>query len=133
MKMQTPFTGKLAVLRQTSRAGHFMSLNGAWALKPGAVVYHQTRIGELEFGSPTVIGEIQRLEVRMDGRLGLYARGLGTTWLAEILDEGTHALSMEMDMMRSHQMTDKMLRVDSGRVRGALLVRADAFGWAGQK
>lgn len=134
MKLETPFTGKLAVLGQTARTGHFLALNGVWELKPGAVVFHQTRIGELEFGSPTVIGEIKELEVEYgdpSGKLCLYAQGLGTTWLAEVLDSGSHALSAEMDMMFSNQMTDTVLRVDAGRVRGALLVRADAFGWSG--
>lgn len=129
MKLQTPFTGRLAMLGVQGRLPHVLRVDGNWDLKPGAVVYHQTRIGELEFGSPTVVGDIQELYVQNHaGHLSLHAKGLGTTWLAEVLDSGTHALSMEMDMMTR-------LRTDhdivAGRVAGAMLVRADAFGWTG--
>lgn len=131
MKLKTPFTGKLAVLGVRGRLPHVLRVDGNWELRPGAVVYHQTRIGELEFGSPSVIGEIQRLVTHHtnDGEPPfLTADGLGTTWLAELLDAGTHALSMEMDLMTR-------LRADhdivAGRVVGAMLVRADAFGWTG--
>lgn len=133
MRLETPFTGKLAVLGVTARTGHFLALNGVWELRQGAVVYHQTRIGELEFGGATVIGEIKELRAEYgdpSGKLCLYAQGLGTTWLAEILDSGSHALSMEMDTMHYEQKGSMML-VSAGRVRGAMLVRADAFGWAG--
>lgn len=132
MKLQTPFTGKLAVLGATSRAGHFLSLNGVWELRPGAMVYHRAQLDGLSFGVATLIGEMHELYVQNHaGHLSLHVKGLGTTWLAEILDGGTHALSMEMDMMFIRRMTDTMLQVDSGRVRGALLVRADTFAWAG--
>lgn len=133
MKLETPFTGKLAVLGQTSRSGHFLALNGVWELKEGAVVYHRTQLDGLAFGDATVIGEIKGLYVQNHaGHLTLHAKGLGTTWLAELLDEGTHALSMEMDIMHTEAMVGT-LRVDAGRVRGAMLVRADAFGWAGHR
>lgn len=135
MKLETPFTGKLAVLGVRGRLPHVLRVDGNWELRPGAVVYHQTRIGELEFGSPSVIGEIQRLVTyhTNDGEPPfLTAEGLGTTWLAEILDAGTHALSMEMDLMTvagcSHPAN---INIVAGRVVGAMLVRADAFGWTG--
>lgn len=129
MRLETPFTGKLAVLGERGRSGHLLSLDGIWDLHPAAVVVHQTRIGELEFGGATVIGEIQRVGV-MPQTYGqvLMAWGVGASWLAELLDSGTHALSMEMDLMT--RMTDHY-DIGAGRVRGALLVRADAFGWAG--
>lgn len=135
MKLETPFMGKLAVLGEQGRVPHVLRVDGNWELRPGAVVYHRTQLDGLAFGDATVIGEIQQLVTHHtnDGKPPfLAAEGLGATWLAEILDAGTHALSMEMDNMRvegcSHPAN---INVISGRVRGALLVRADAFGWAG--
>lgn len=129
VKMETPFTGQLAVLGVQGRLPHVLRLDGNWELKPGAVVVHQTRIGELEFGGATVIGVVERLEVKPHMEHGhvLLGSGLGVSWLAHLLDEGSHALSMEMDLMtrRAHH------EIVSGRVVGALLVRADAYGWAG--
>ena len=130
MKLETPFTGKLAVLGQTSRAGHFLALNGTWELRPGAPVKHATRVGDVELYA-TVIGEIKRLEVVRDhGLMVLRAHGLGTTWLGDLLDEGSHALSAEMGLVYKNA-NDRM--IDAARFDGALLVRADAFGWAGVK
>lgn len=130
MKMETPFTGQLAVLGVRGRSGHLL-LNGEhYTLRPGATVAHATRIGDVELHT-TVIGEITSVIVKDSV---LYAQGMGVSWLDSILLEGSHALSMNMDnMTTSSGHVFGQLDVISGRVSGALLVRADAYGWAGVK
>lgn len=128
MKLKTPFTGRLADLVTQSRGGLRLALGGVWEVAQGAIVYHRTRIGELEFGPATEIGLIQRVEqARMvDGRMVLLARGVGTEWLATLLDTGTHALAVEMDLMHSIEAGV----ITSGRIRAAMLVQASAYAWA---
>lgn len=130
MKLETPFQGALAVLGVRGRSGHLLALGGAWALNPGAPVKHATKVGEVELYA-TIIGEITRIAV-MPQTYGmvLMAYGHGTTWLADLLDEGSHALSTDMANM-TFDHVPAGLDVIAGQVRGALLVRADAFAWAG--
>lgn len=128
MKMETPFTGKLAVLGVRGRSGHLLAVDGKWSLRDAAPVTHATEMGGLHY-FPTAIGRIQRL--RIDHPAGvMYAEGVGVEWLAQLLEAGTHALSMDMDNIVD---LGKPGYVDAvqGRVAGALLVRADAFAWAG--
>lgn len=123
MRMETPFTGLLAVLGETSRSGLNMALDGVWELREGAPVTHATQMGGVHY-FPTTIGEMHSLVTRETGEL--WVEGMGVSWLAELLDKGTHKLSMDMDLV---SVEHKTALVKSGRVRGALLVRPTAFGW----
>lgn len=132
MKMDTPFTGKLAVLGETGRSGHHLSLRGEWKLREGgAPVMH--RPAGLVSAGVTVIAQIQTLEVWAGA---LYGSGMGPEWLPGLLEGGTHALSMEMDMMHRDRALEAVrgggvVFVLAGRVRGALVVKSSAFAWTG--
>lgn len=125
MKMETPFTGQLAVLGVRGKAGHFLSLRGQWSLSPGAVVYHQPEIMSGTAHGRTVIGHITDLHLWAGN---LYCTGSGTDWLDELLRKGTHALSVDMVDTQIEGTTDAPV-ISAGRVRAAMLVKADDFGW----
>lgn len=126
MRMETPFTGQLAVLGETSRSGLNMALDGVWELREGAPVTHATQMGGVHY-FPTAIGEMHSLVIReTGGMVQLWVEGMGVSWLSELLDKGTHKLSMDMDLVN---VDHKTALVKSGRVRGALLVQPTAFGW----
>jgi hypothetical protein len=129
MKMETPFTGTLAVLGVRGRTGHMLALDGTWTLRSGAPVAHATRVGDVELHR-TVIGEIKRIDVvRRDGAVVLVAYGEGASWLSDLLDAGSHSLSMDMDNIVDTGTTGEV-DAQQGRVSGALVVRADAFAWS---
>ena len=121
MKMETPFTGQLAVLGVRGNGGHFLSLRGRWRLAAGAVVYHQP-LGLDDGRTPvgtTVIGHITGLDV-WQGNLAV--SGNGVTWLADMLRAGTHALSMDMrDTVVEGG--EQWPVIAAGTVRAALLVK----------
>ena len=123
MKLETPFTGKLATLGVQARTGLTLRVDGNWELKKGAIVNHASNIGDRQY-FPTCIGYLHELEVRENV---LYGKGMGAAWLAAVLDEGTHALSMEMDLLTRRADQD----IVAGRVAGALLVSVSAFAWTG--
>jgi hypothetical protein len=124
VKMETPFTGWLAVLGVRGKAGHFLSLRGQWTLSPGAVVYQPEIMSGTAHGR-TVIGHILELHVWAGN---LYCTGWGADWLHDLLHKQTHALSM--DMVDSQvDGPDVAPVVVAGRVRAAMLVKADDFGW----
>ena len=128
--METPFMGTLAVLGVRGRTGHMLALDGTWTLRSGAPVAHATRVGDVELHR-TVIGEIKRIDVvRQDGAVVLVAYGEGTPWLSDLLDAGSHSLSMDMENMHLDRFVRGETNVLAGRVAGALLVRADAFAWS---
>lgn len=122
MKMETPFSGALAVLGVRGRSGHHLSLRGTWTLAAGAVVYHRP---EGVVGAETIIGHITGLHSWAGV---LYGTGLGAEFLAQVLNGGTHALSMEMRNMEFEQ-NPGMVFVTAGQVRAALLVKATDYSW----
>jgi hypothetical protein len=132
MKMDTPFSGTLALLGATGRNGIHLSLRGQWELREGgAPVYH--RPAGLEGAGATVIGQINALHV-WSGML--YGTGDGVPWLANLLQEGSHALALEMDIMRHDKGMEGAVPgrgqyIVGGRVYGALIVKASAFNWHG--
>jgi hypothetical protein len=132
MKMDTPFTGLLALLGATGRNGIHLSLRGQWELREGgAPVYH--RPAGLEGAGTTVIGQITELRTWSGA---LYCSGMGVTWLAGLLQAGSHALALEMDVMRHDKGMEGVTPgrgqyIVGGRVYGALIVKASAFNWHG--
>lgn len=123
MKMETPFSGALAVLGVRGRSGHFLSLRGTWTLAAGAVVYHRPMglDGHTEIGT-TVIGHIIELHTWAGE---LHCTGYGVQWLSQMLRSGAHALSMEMH----HMQKDPLDVLTAGQVRAALLVKASNYSW----
>lgn len=125
MKMETPFTGALAVLGVRGRSGHHLSLRGTWTLAAGAVVYHRPQGLTGGLGT-TVIGHITGLHAWAGT---LYATGNGAEFLKQVLDGGTHALSMEMLNMEFEQRGLDSMYITGGQVRAALLVKATDYSW----
>lgn len=126
MKMETPFKGALAVLGVRGGAGHLMSLRGTWTLAAGAVVYHRP-LGLTGGLGETVIGHITGLHAWAGT---LYATGMGAEFLKQVLDGGTHALSMEMRGVQTEALGSDTKLITTGQVRAALLVKASDFGWS---
>lgn len=132
MKLETPFTGALALLGVTGRNGYHLSLRGQWELREGgAPVVH--RPAGLEGAGTTVVGHITELRTWAGV---LYGSGMGVAFLRNVLRAESHALSLEMDIMRHDKGMEGVapgrgVYVIGGRVYGALIVKVSAFNWYG--
>lgn len=114
------FKTTIALLGVRSRDGRLLSTYGQWAALLPAPIIHMS--------SGTEAGWIEEMDQQGGA---LLVTGMAMPGIADALNTGMHALAFDMDdIVAMTVQPENTLVIESGRLRGASLVKMEDWLWA---